>query len=170
MTLNDGVFLRVGDQVEITVEGTFNSGFSTISSLGSGARWGGLVIGNNVETSAHLLGTSLVEGAPLVSVDGKANVVISNAYLARTVAAEPILRTTNSANATVEISSTMFSDSASHCLEVQGKIDLSMNDVTMQNCASSSVWARGVNLAVDGLSVQQIVDLDGVTGEIVNLV
>ena len=36
MTLNDGVFLRVGDQVEITVEGTFNSGFSTISSLGSG--------------------------------------------------------------------------------------------------------------------------------------
>ena len=45
-----------------------------------------------------------------------------------------------------------------------------MNDVTMQNCASSSIWARGVNLAVDGLSVQQIVDLDGVTGEIINLV
>ena len=42
MTVNDGVFLRVADQVTITVEGTFNAGYSTISSMGDGARWGGL--------------------------------------------------------------------------------------------------------------------------------
>ena len=46
MTINDGVYLRVADQeATITVEGTFNSGYSTISSMGGGIGWGGLVIG-----------------------------------------------------------------------------------------------------------------------------
>ena len=61
MTVNDGVFLRVADGVTITVEGSFNSGYSTISSMGDGARWGGLVIGDNADTSAQILGTSLVK-------------------------------------------------------------------------------------------------------------
>ena len=34
MTVNDGAHLRIADQVTITVEGTFNSGYSTISSMG----------------------------------------------------------------------------------------------------------------------------------------
>ena len=55
MTVNDGVFLRVADQVTITVEGTFNAGYSTISSMGDGARWGGLVIGDSAESTVDLL-------------------------------------------------------------------------------------------------------------------
>ena len=30
MTINDGAYLRIADQVTITVEGTFTSGFSTV--------------------------------------------------------------------------------------------------------------------------------------------
>ena len=120
MTLNDGVSLRIADGVTITVEGAFNSGFSTISSTGSGARWGGLIIGDNAETSASLLGTSLVEGAPLLTISGNADVVLSNALLSRTSGAEPLIRLTNTATGSVQIVSTTLSDSASHCIEAQG--------------------------------------------------
>ena len=170
MTVNDGVFLRVADQVTITVEGTFNSGFSTISSMGEGARWGGLIVGDNTETSAQILGTSLVEGSPLIAIDGQADVLLSNAYLARSSSAEPLLRTTNAAQGTIHISSTSFSDSASHCIEAQGSVELSMSDVEMQNCHSNAIWTQGLLLAIDGLTASDTVTLGGVDGYLSNFV
>ena len=83
MTINDGVYLRVAGEATITVEGTFNSGYSTISSMGGGTGWGGLVIGGSADTQARIIGTSLVEGSPLVTIDGESDVAISHAYLAR---------------------------------------------------------------------------------------
>ena len=165
MTLNDGVSLRIADGVTITVEGAFNSGFSTISSTGSGARWGGLIIGDNAETSASLLGTSLVEGAPLLTISGNADVVLSNALLSRTSGAEPLIRLTNTATGSVQIVSTTLSDSASHCIEAQGSATLSLHQVTIQGCATDSLWARSLPLDIDGLSVTERADLGGVTGE-----
>ena len=168
MTINDGAYLRVADQVTITVEGTFESGYSTISSMGGGARWGGLVVGDNAETNAQLLGTSLVEGSPLITIDGDADVVLSHAYLARSSSAEPLLRTTNSAQGSLFLSSTTFSDSASHCIEAQGSLELSMNDVVMQNCESNSIWAQALLLSIDGLTVSDTVSLGGVDGYLSN--
>ena len=120
MTVNDGVSLRIADGVTITVDGIFNSGYSTISSMGGGARWGGLIVGDNSETSASLLGTSLVEGSPLLTMDGNADIVLSNALLSRTSGAEPLIRLTNAAAGSMQIVSTILSDSASYCIEAQG--------------------------------------------------
>jgi len=170
MTINDGVSLRVADQVSISIEGTFNSGFSTISSMGGGARWNGLIVGDNVETSAQILGTSMVEGSPLITVSGDADVVISNALLSRSSSAEPLIRTTNSATGTVQIISTSLSDSASHCIEAQGSTTLTLEQVTMQNCESNSLWARGLHLAIDDLQVSEMVDLGGVSGYLSNFI
>jgi hypothetical protein len=165
MTVNDGVSLRVADGVTISVEGIFNSGYSTISSMGSGARWGGLVVGDNIETSASLLGTSLVEGAPLLTLDGNADIVLSNGLLSRSSGAEPLVRLTNAAAGSMQIISTTLSDSASHCIEAQGSATLSMQQVSMQSCATNSLWARSLPLSIDGLLVSEKADLNGVTGE-----
>tara|TARA_B110001452_G_scaffold237348_1_gene217127 strand:+ start:525 stop:4976 length:4452 start_codon:yes stop_codon:yes gene_type:complete len=168
LTLNDGVFLRVTDGVTIKVEGTFNSGNSTISSTAGGARWGGLIIGDNNETSAQLLGTSLVEGSPLLTIDGYADVVLNNGLLSRTSGAEPLIRLTNAASGILNMSSTTLSDSSSHCIEAQGSAVLHMRQVTMKSCASDSIWARSLPLLIDGLQVTEKVDLSGVSGELIN--
>jgi hypothetical protein len=167
MTINDGVSLRVADGVTISVEGIFNSGYSTISSMGNGARWGGLIVGDNADTSASLLGTSLVEGSPLLTLDGN-DVVLSNGLLSRSSGAEPLIRLTNSASGSMQIVSTTLSDSASHCIEAQGSATLSMQQVSMQTCAANSLWARSLPLSIDGLLVTEKVDLNGVTGEMNN--
>ena len=169
MTVNDGAHLRIADQVTITVEGTFNSGYSTISSMGGGARWGGLLVGDNAETSAQILGTSLVEGSPLMTINGDADVVFSHSSLARSSSAEPLLRTTNSAQGTLHIASTTFTDSAAHCFESQGSISIVMENVDMQNCHSDAIWAQGVGMEIDGLTVTDTVSLGAVEGHLSNL-
>ena len=168
MTINDGAYLRIADQVTITVEGTFTSGFSTISSMGGGARWGGLVVGDNAETSVQILGSSLVEGSPLMTVNGDADVIFSHATLARSSGAEPLLRTTNSAQGTLHLVSTTFTDSASHCFESQGSVSITMENVDMQNCQSDAIWAQSVELMADGLAVTDTVSLGAVEGHLSN--
>lgn len=170
MTVNDGVFLRVADQVTITVQGTFNAGYSTISSMGDGARWGGLVIGDSAETTAMLIGTSMVEGAPLISIEGQSDTVLSHAYLARSSSAEPLLRSTSSAfMAQLSIISTTFTDSASHCIELQGSVEFYAEDVETNNCESDALWALGTYLSIEGMTTQDPVTLSGVEGELHDL-
>ena len=170
MTVNDGVFLRVADQVTITVEGTFNAGYSTISSMGDGARWGGLVIGGDAETTAMLIGTSMVEGAPLVSIEGQSDTVLSHAYLARSSSAEPLLRSTGSAfMAQMSIISTTFTDSASHCIELQGSVEFYAEDLETNNCESDALWTLGTYLSINGMTTQDPVTMSGVEGELHDL-
>ncbi|MEC8789019.1 MAG: hypothetical protein VXX17_03025 [Candidatus Thermoplasmatota archaeon] len=170
MTVNDGVFLRVADQVTITVEGTFNAGYSTISSMGDGARWGGLVIGGGAETTAMLIGTSMVEGAPLISIEGQSETILSHAYLARSSSAEPLLRSTGSAfMAHMSIISTTFTDSASHCIELHGSIEFYAEDLETNNCESDALWALGTYLSIDGMTTQDPVTMSGVEGELHDL-
>ena len=170
MTVNDGVFLRVADQVTITVEGTFNAGYSTISSMGDGARWGGLVIGGGAETNAMLIGTSMVEGAPLISIEGQSDTVLSHAHLARSSSAEPLLRSTGSAfMAQMSIISTTFTDSASHCIELQGSVEFYAEDLETNNCESDALWALGTYLSIDGMTTLDPVTMSGVEGELHDL-
>ena len=169
MTVNDGVALRVANGVTISVEGDIVTGYSTISSTGGGARWGGLFIGDNAETSAVITGTNLVEGSPLLTVNGLADVVVSNALISRSSGAEPLVRLTSDASGEVQIVSTTLSDSASYCIEAQGNALLSLHDLTAQSCADSSLWARSTEVAIDGFVESTGVDLGAVQGTISNL-
>lgn len=171
MTINDGVYLRVASEVTITVEGTFNSGYSTISSMGGGTGWGGLVIGGSADTQARIIGTSLVEGSPLVTIDGESDVAISNAYLARSSGAEPLLYTTNNANmAFLTVASTTFVDSSSHCVQILGTVEFSLTNVEMINCDDDALWTQGTYSMIDGLTVSDNVTLAGVEGSLTNFV
>ena len=171
MTINDGVYLRVAGEATITVEGTFNSGYSTISSMGGGIGWGGLVIGGSADTQARIIGTSLVEGSPLVTIDGESDVAISHAYLARSSGAEPLLHTTNNANmAFLTVASTTFVDSSSHCVQILGTVEISLTNVEMINCYDDALWTQGTYLMIDGLTVSDNVTLAGVEGSLTNFV
>ena len=170
MTVNDGVVLKVASGATIKVEGIFNSGFSRIDSMGGGSGWGGLIVGDNSETSASLLGTSLADGSPLITLNGNADVIVSNSQILGSSGAEPLIRLTNSAAGTMQIVSTDLSYSASHCIEAQGSATLTLQQVSMQSCDDNSIWARGLPLSIDGLTVSQAMDLGGVTGELSNFV
>ena len=171
MSVNDGVSLRIADQVTITVEGTFNSGYSTISSMGDGARWGGLVVGEDSETTVRVIGTSMVEGSPLISIEGQSDIVLSHAHFARSSSAEPLLRSTGSVSmAALSIISSKFTDSASHCIELQGSIELDIDDVETSNCNSDALWVQSSLLAIDGMVAEDTIRMSGVEGEIHDLV
>ena len=171
MTINDGVYLRVSGEATITVEGTFNSGYSTISSMGGGTGWGGLVIGGSADTQARIIGTSLVEGSPLVTIDGESDVAISHAYLARSSGAEPLLHTTNNANmAFLTVASTTFVDSSSYCMKILGTVEFSLTNVEMINCNDDALWTQGTYSMIDGLTVSDNVTLAGVEGSLTNFV
>ena len=171
MSVNDGVYLRVADEVTITVQGTFNSGYSTISSMGDGARWGGLIVGEDSETTVRVIGTSMVEGSPLISIEGQSDIVLSHSHFARSSSAEPLLRSTNSAfMATLSIISSKFTDSASHCIELQGSIELNIEDVETSNCNSDALWVQSSLLAIDGMVAEDTIRISGVEGEIHDLV
>ena len=171
MTINDGVYLRVAGEATITVEGTFNSGYSTISSMGGGTGWGGLVIGGSADTQARIIGTSLVEGSPLVTIDGESDVAISHAYLARSSGAEPLLHTTNNANmAFLTVASTTFVDSSSYCMKILGTVEFSLTNVEMINCNDDALWTQGTYSMIDGLTVSDNVTLAGVEGSLTNFV
>ena len=131
---------------------------------------GRFVIGDGAETTARIIGTSMVEGAPLVSIVGQSDIVLSHAYLARSSSAEPLLRSTNSAQmAQLSIISTTFTDSASHCIELQGSIEINVEDLETNNCQSDALWALGSYISIDGMVTQDPVRLSGVEGEVHNL-
>lgn len=164
LTINDGVSLRISDSVTITVEGDFVSGSSTISSMGGGARWGGLIIGDNVETSVRIVGTNMFEGSPLLTINDHAAVVIGDSLFSRSSGAESLLRITNTAAGSVDVFTSSFTDSSSHCIEAQGSATLSLANVVLENCYANSLWARASELQIDGLVANQPIDIEGSTG------
>jgi hypothetical protein len=166
MTIQDGVALRVSEGVTITVEGVLNAGYSTISSTGGGARWAGLIVGGTLDTKVNLVGTNLVEGSPLISIDDDAQVLISNGLISRSGGAEPLIRI--NAMAMVDISSTSIMDSSSNCIEIQLG-ELSIYNSEIKNCADDGIWARGSLIHLQDVTVEDNVTLEGVDGGIYGL-
>ena len=166
MTIQDGVALRVSEGATITVEGVLNAGYSTISSTGGGARWGGLIVGDTLDTRVNLIGTNLVEGSPLLSVEDSAQVILSNGLISRSGGAEPLIRI--NAMAMVDISSTSIIDSSSNCIEIQNG-ELSISNSVIKNCADDGIWARTSWVYLEDVIVEDNVTFEGVDGGIFGL-
>lgn len=169
LTIHDGVSLRVADGATITVDGILDAGSSTISSVGGGSRWGGLVIGDNTETSTNLFGTQVVEATPLITMDGPASVNIVDAILSRSAAGEPLIRVTLSSSGDLSIVNTMLSDGGSFCIEAQGPTHISITESSMSACGGDSLWLRSTPLSISSLVVEDGIDLAGVTGTVSDL-
>ena len=170
MTIDDGVALRVSDQVTITVEGTMNAGYSTISSTGGGDRWGGLIVGSDSVADLNIIGTNLVEGSPLISVTGQSDVLLTNALLSRSSGAEPLLKVPfSSAPIFMTIANSVFSDSATNCIELNS-VEVFISNTEIRNCEDYGIWARGSFITMDDLDISGDLYLEGVDGNLDGLI
>ena len=169
MTIHDGVQVKITDSTTISVEGILEVGSSTLSSVGGGARWAGLVIGDNVETSVSLLGTNLLEGSPLLTIDGQADVVLSAGRISRSSGGEPLVRTSYSSSGSLSMIGTTLSDAASYCLELQGGLDIDLQNLATSSCNDGALWAQALDLNIDGFISSDPVTLNGVSGQINSL-
>lgn len=170
MTVQDGVSLRVSNGATITVNGTLDVDEATLASTGSGARWGGLILGDSAGASIDLAGTTLVESAPAVRIDGDGSFSANGVFFARS-ASESLITVETGSNAAIQLRDSHLQDAGNGCLRVfQSTGILSMSNVTLSDCGGPGMWARQSTLSVSGITlgdgIEQGLDLTGVTGQV----
>ena len=170
VTIQDGVSLRTAEGVSITVNGVFDAGAATLSSTGSGARWGGLVSGASAGSVIDLSGTSLVEAAPAITVGGAGEVSADRVMLARS--GNDALVTVHSASTTtVAMRNVVFQDSGDGCLNIYPSTGtVTISNATFSSCYGPAVWAQQAPLAFTNLTINDGVEeglvLTGVSGSV----
>ena len=168
MTIQDGVSLRIAEGSTITVNGVLDAGSSILSSTGSGARWGGLVLGTSAAASIELTGTNLVEATPAMTVSGIGEVRADDVTFARS-GADALLYVQSGNSADVLLRNSHFQDSGDGCVKLfPSSGTITMTNVTFTSCYGSAVWAQQVPLAFSELMIgeatPQGLTLTGVTG------
>ena len=168
MTIQDGVSLRIAEGSTMTINGLLDAGSSILSSTGSGARWGGLVLGNSAAASIELTGTNLVEATPAMTVSGIGEVRADDVTFARS-GAEALLYVQSGSSADVLLRNSHFQDSGDGCVKLfPSSGTVTMTNVTFTSCYGSAVWAQQVPLALSELMIgeatSQGLSLTGVTG------
>ena len=170
VTIQDGVSLRTAEGVTITVNGVFDAGAATLSSTGSGARWGGLVSGPSAGSVIDLSGTSLVEAAPAITVGGAGEVTADRVMLARS-GNDALVTVQSASTTTVTLRNIAFQDSGDGCLNVYPSTGtVTLSNATFSSCYGPAVWAQQAPLAFTNLTFNDGVDeglvLTGVSGTV----
>jgi len=170
MTVQDGVSLRVSNDATITVNGTMDVDEATLASTGSGARWGGLILGDSAGASIDLAGATVVEAAPAVRINGDGSFSANGVFFARS-ASESLITVETGSNAEVQLRDSHLQDAGNGCLRVfQSTGIFSMSNVTLSDCGGPGLWARQTSLSVSkitlGGGIEQGLDLTGVTGQV----
>lgn len=171
LVIDDGVSFRVSDGVSITVEGTLDAGDSTISSTGLGARWAGLILGEQLSSRIELSNTDVVEAAIPLYVAQFGSVYADGATISRSTASEPLLYLESGSDAIIEIKNSQFSDGGSACIELyQSQADIQLSNIEFLNCNGPAIWARqttiqATNITI-GAGIETGFDLTEVSGTI----
>ena len=153
LTIKDGAQLRVSDGHSIIVEGTVDVGSAVINSVGNSARWGGFVVGHDADTTLFLTGTQIAEAAPGVTMSGLSKITLDSVILTRTGSSDPLIRTTSAAAGTIDITNSELNQGGSGCIESQGAIILTLNNVELASCSGPGIWAQGIEADIDGLEI-----------------
>ena len=170
MTVQDGVSLRISNDATITVNGTMDVDEATLASTGSGARWGGLILGDSAGASIDLAGTTIVEAAPAVRIKGDGSFSANGVFFARS-ASESLINVETGSNAEVQLRDSQLQDAGNGCVRAfQSTGIFSVSNVTLTDCGGPGLWARQTPLSVSGITlgdgVEQGLDLTGVTGQV----
>ncbi|MAJ01992.1 MAG: hypothetical protein CMA10_06285 [Euryarchaeota archaeon] len=170
LTVQDGVSLRISNGVTITVNGTMDVGGATLSSTGSGARWGGLILGASAGASIDLAGTTLVEASPAATISGDGSFTADDSFFARS-ASETLITVQAGSNAEIQLRDSHLQDAGDGCLRTfQSTGTFTLSNVTLTDCGGTGLWARQTPLAITDIvlddGIDQGLDLTGVTGHI----
>ena len=155
LSIDDGVSVRISEGRTITVDGTMNVGDATLSSTGSGARWGGMHLGSLTSSTIDLSSTSVVEASPALTVSDLGRLTAVQSEFARSSGADALVIVHDGSNATIELSDSHLYDAGDGCIKsfaTEGQ--LIVHDVKLSTCNGVGLWARQSNVAVDGLNLE----------------
>jgi len=173
LTIKDGVHLRVFDGYSIIVEGTVDVGSAVITSIGNSARWGGFEVGYDADTALYLTGTQVAEAAPGITMNGVSRIDLQSVLISRSGSSDPLIRTTAVASGTIDIIDSELNQGGSSCIEAQGAIILTMNNVELESCSGAALWAQGIEVDITGLEIGNEssigLDLSAVSGMIADV-
>jgi hypothetical protein len=173
LTIKDGVHLRVSDGYSIIVEGTADVGSAVITSIGNSARWGGFDVGYDADTALYLTGTQVAEAAPGITMSGLSRIDLQAVLITRSGSSDPLIRTTAAASGTIDIIDSELNQGGSSCIESQGTIILTMNNVELESCSGAALWAQGIEVDITGLEIGNEssigLDLSAVSGMIADV-
>jgi len=154
LVIDDGVSFRVSDGVSITVEGTLDAGDSTISSTGLGARWAGLILGEQLSSRIELSNTDVVEASTPLHVSQTGSVYADGVSMMRSTASESLLYVESGSNAIIEIKNSYFSDGGSACIELyQSQAEIIFSNLEFSNCNGPAIWARQTNIQATNITI-----------------
>lgn len=153
LTIRDGVHLRVFDGYSINVEGTVDVGSAVITSIGNSARWGGFNVGYDADTALYITGTQIAEAAPGITMSGLSRIDLQSVLITRSGSSDPLIRTTAAASGAISIIDSELNQGGSSCIEAQGAIILTMNNVELQSCSGAALWAQGIEADITGLEI-----------------
>lgn len=171
LTIHDGVAIRATEGSTITVNGALDAGIATLSSTGFGARWGGLVLGDYTSSLIDLSGTHLVEASSALTISSLGVVEADSALFARSSGSEVLLYISTGSAAQVNIRNSQFNDGGSGCIAAHpSQTVLTLTNVELDSCNGDAIWARQVELQINGLSIGENtssgLQLTGVTGSV----
>ena len=174
LTIHDGVAVRSTEGSTITVNGVLDAGIATLSSTGFGARWGGLVLGEYTSSLIDLSGTHVVEASKALTIPSLGVVEANSALFARSSGSDPLMQISSGSSAKVNIRNSQFHDGGSGCIiAYPSTTTLSLADVELDSCNELGIWARQVELQIDGLIIGENtssgMELAGVTGSAKNI-
>ena len=171
LIIDDGVSFRVSDGVSITVEGTLDAGDSTISSTGYGARWAGLILGDQLSSRIELSNTDVVEASIPLRISQAGSVYADGVTMMRSTASEPLVYVEAGSDAIVEIKNSYFSDGGSGCFELyQSQAQILLSNIELTNCNGPAIWARQTTIQASNITIGNGIeigfDLTEVSGSI----
>ena len=173
LTIDDGVSLRISEASQISVDGRIDAGAATLSSTGSGSRWGGFVMGG-ASSTIDLSQTTIVEASPALNVESQGTFIGDGITMARSSGADPLIIINSNSNANITLKNSHMYDAGNGCIKAfPSSSHLTLSEVVLESCNGIGVWARQVALNFDTLVVGENVstgfDFAAVTGTLTNV-
>lgn len=170
LTIDDGVSLRISEGSQISVDGRIDAGAATISSTGSGSRWGGFVMGG-ASSTIDLSRTTIVEASPALSVESQGTFIGDGITMARSSGADPLIIINSNSDANITLKNSEMYDAGNGCIKAfPSTSHLTLSEVTLESCNGIGVWARQISLNFDSLIIGDEIstgfDFTAVTGSL----
>ena len=168
LTIDDGVSLRIADGGQISVDGRIDAGAATLSSTGLGSRWGGFVIGGS-SAMIDLSSTTLVEASPALYVESKGTFIGDGITMARSSGSDSLILIDPNSDGDVVLKNSNLYDAGDGCIKAfPSSTSLTLENVDLHSCNGVGVWARQVDVQLDGINIGENVstgfDFTAVTG------
>lgn len=168
LTIDDGVSLRIADGGQITVDGRIDAGAATLSSTGLGSRWGGFVIGGS-SAMIDLSSTTIVEASPALLVESMGTFIADGVTMARSAGSDSLILINPNSDAEILLKNSNLYDAGDGCIKAfPSSTSLTLESVHFHSCNGVGIWARQVDVHLDGIYIGENVstgfDFTAVTG------